>query len=220
MSFELTALVPVILSGADSTLGDHRQALLSGSLRTAMPPATGSEASVFKEVVQLDTAAQSARKRPDPSGCEGDPESPDHGLEEAMKAERKRQKLVDDGLWELGRKLELLQNPSVSVSRILSQNGEHGESDTAQETALAASSSVQRRCSGGCRLWTQSSWREREAYQHSKGRVYSCDADAAGQGLLTGFLPCHQTHVPMVVNGELRRGGIKEKLEINSLSFM
>jgi hypothetical protein len=51
MSFELTALVPVILAGADSTLGDHRQALLSGSWRTAMPPATGSEASVFQEVV-------------------------------------------------------------------------------------------------------------------------------------------------------------------------
>ncbi len=95
MSFELTALVPVILAGADSTLGDHCQALLSGSWRTAMPPATGSEALSSRRWCQLDIAAQSARKRPDPSGCQGDPENPDHGLEEAMKAERKRQKLVD-----------------------------------------------------------------------------------------------------------------------------
>jgi hypothetical protein len=29
----------------------------------------------------------------------------------------------------------------------------------------------------------------KKAYQHSKGRGVFCDADAVGEGLLTGFLP-------------------------------
>jgi hypothetical protein len=45
--------------------------------------------------------------------------------------------------------------------------------------------------------------RGKKAYQHRKGRGVFCDADAVGEGLLTGFLPS-QTHL---VNGELCLGG-------------
>ena len=45
--------------------------------------------------------------------------------------------------------------------------------------------------------------RWKKAYQHSKGRGVFCDADAVGEGLLTGFLPS-QTHL---VHGELCLGG-------------